>query len=181
MRLDRSLRLGLVGFALVLAACGSAASASSAPSAAASTAPSAAPSAAASAGSVLATGALASVELHGGECVAAATCDTVITLDADGRIHLAAKPPNALGQTDPAKVQALQETIAATDFAALRKPAFSGSCPTAYDGQELVFEFTTAHGTERLASCESALDFNAPLFKALTAALGQASPIGATK
>ena len=65
------------------------------------------------------------------------------------------------------------------DFGALRKPAFSGQCPTAYDGQELVFEFTTATGTERVASCESALDYRAPLFRALAAALGTASPFKA--
>jgi hypothetical protein len=174
-----SLRVLLLGLALVVVgACSSASSASSAASAAPSPAASSAPSSAVSgAGS----GALAVVELRGGECVAAATCDTVITLDADGRIHLAAKPPNDLGTTSPAQVQALETAIAAADFAALRKPAFSGTCPTAYDGQELIFTFTTANGSERLASCESTLDYSAPVFKALAAALGTNSPMGSAQ
>ena len=185
------LRVLLLGFVLVVGACSSASSASSAastaPSPAASSDPSSAASSAASsatssapssAASVASSGALAIVELRGGECVAAATCGTVITLDADGRIHLAAKPPNDLGTATSAQVQALETAIAAADFAALRKPAFSGTCPTAHDGQELIFTFTTANGSERLASCETALDYSAPVFKALAAALGANSPMG---
>jgi hypothetical protein len=183
MNLDRTLRLGVAALALIVAGCSAASSAPSpVASAEASSAPSAAASAAPStAASVAASGALASVQLRGGECAAAATCDTIITLDADGRIHLAAKPPNDLGTASAGQLKALQDAIDATDFNALRKPAFSGTCPTAYDGQELVFEFTTAHGVERLASCESVLDYNAPVFKAFVAALGDASPLNATK
>ncbi|MFN8629837.1 MAG: hypothetical protein U0838_05785 [Chloroflexota bacterium] len=76
----------------------------------------------------------------------AAICDTLITLDASGRIHLSAKPPNDLGTASAAQLKALQDAIDTTDFAALRRPVFSGTCPTAYDGQELIFSFTTAHG-----------------------------------
>jgi hypothetical protein len=170
-----SLRLGLLAIALVASACSSASSvASPASSAAASAAPSAAASAAAS---IDPSGALATVELRGGECAAPATCDTVITLDASGRIHLNAKPPNDLGTASASELKALQDAIDSTDFDALRNPAFTGTCPTAYDGQELLFSFTTAHGVERLESCKSALDYNAPVFKALTAALGTNSPM----
>lgn len=176
----------VVGLVLAsVAACGSAASpaSSGAPSGAASAGASSGPSAAASAAAstvIGGSGALASVELRGGECISG-ICATVITLDADGRIHLAAKPPNDLGTATAAQVKALQDAIDATDFGALRKPAFRGTCPTAYDGQELIFQFTTAHGAERLASCESTLDFNAPVFKALVAALGDSSPLNAVK
>jgi hypothetical protein len=121
---------------------------------------------------------IASVESRGGLCPAA-TCDQTLFLDRDGRIHVSAKPPNDVGTATSAEVQTLEAAIAATDFAALRRPAFSGECPTAYDGQELVFEFTTAAGTERLASCDSMLDYHAPVFRALAAALGPASPFGA--
>lgn len=157
--------------ALVAAGCSAA---SSAASPAASAAASAA--AASAAASIDPSGALVTVELRGGECVAA-ICDTLITLDASGRIHLSAKPPNDLGTASAAQLKALQDAIDTTDFAALRRPVFSGTCPTAYDGQELIFSFTTAHGVERLASCQTALDYNAPVFKALSAAMGTASPL----
>ena len=159
-------RLGLLAIVLLLAACASPGAPSTGPAASASN-PAATP---------VPSGTLASVEQRGGECPAA-TCGTTVYLDFDGRIHVAAKPPNDLGTATAAQVQALQVAIAATDFNALRKPAFSGTCPTAYDGQELAFTFTTATGTQRLAACESALDYSGPLFKALAAALGSASPI----
>jgi hypothetical protein len=176
MNIDRSLRGGLLAVALIVSGCSPAGSA-------ASTAASASPartatSSSAAVHSPVPSGLLASVEQRGGECPAA-TCATTIYLDFDGRIHVAAKPPNDLGTATAEQVNALEAAIAATDFGALRKPAFSGQCPTAYDGQELVFEFTTATGTERVASCESALDYRAPLFSALAAALGTASPFKA--
>lgn len=122
-------------------------------------------------------GMLASVERRGGLCPDGA-CDRTVTLDRDGRIRVSGQPPEDLGVVPEAHLRALGAAIAATDFAALRRPAFSGVCPTAYDGQELVFTFATEHGAERLASCETALDLTAPLFRALDAALGEASPIG---
>jgi hypothetical protein len=123
------------------------------------------------------TGPLASVEARGGLCPAA-ICDQTLSLERDGRVHDSARPPNEVGTATAAQVRAVEAAIAATDFAALRQPAFSGLCPTAYDGQELIFEFATAAGTERLSSCEAALDDGDPLFRALAAALGGASPFG---
>lgn len=119
---------------------------------------------------------LASVERRGGLCPDGA-CDRTVTLGRDGRIRVSGQPPEDLGVVPEAHLRALGAAIAATDFAALRRPAFSGICPTAYDGQELVFTFVTEHGAEHLASCETALDLGAPLFRALDAALGEASPI----
>jgi len=172
MNVDRFLRRGLFAVALIVAGCSSPGSAASPATAGSAPAPTSSPAAA----SPVPSGTLASVEQRGGECPAA-TCDTTVYLDFDGRIHVSAKPPNDLGTATSAQVQALEAAIAATDFNELRRPAFSGQCPTAYDGQELVFTFTTATGTQRLAACESVLDYSGPLFRALTAALGSASPI----
>jgi hypothetical protein len=146
---------------------------------------SAAPSAPASvvvssAATPLPSGLLASVEQRGGECPAGA-CDSTVYLDVDGRIHVSAKPPNDVGIATPEQIGALRAAIAATDFGALRRPAFSGQCPTAYDGSELVFTFATTTGAERLASCESALDLSGPLFQALAAALGAAAPFAVAR
>ena len=162
-------RLGLLAAVLLLADCASLGTPAS------SGAPASSSGASSAATSHAPSDLLASVEQRGGECPAA-TCDTTIYLDFDGRIHVSAKPPNDLGTATPAQVSALVAAIAATDFTALRKPAFTGQCPTAFDGRELVFVFTTATGTERLAACESTLDYGAPLFKALVASLGTAAP-----
>ena len=45
-------------------------------------------------------------------------------------------------------------------------------CPTAYDGQELVFEFGAPAGVERVESCMVDIDWSAPLFVAVRAAVG---------
>jgi hypothetical protein len=49
----------------------------------------------------------------------------------------------------------------------MRAKPFTGTCPTAFDGQEVIFTFTLATGDIRLASCESDLDPDHELFRAL--------------
>ncbi len=127
----------------------------------------------------LASGPLVSVELRGGECVNG-PCGTTVILDRDGRVHAAAKPPNELGTVPAAQVVAIDAAIRNTDFAALRSHRFTGECPTAFDGQEIVYEFTTATGTERIASCEVDIDDGLPLFVAVSTALGPFVPLPTT-
>jgi hypothetical protein len=124
-------------------------------------------------------GPLVTVTTHGGEC-ATAPCDQTIYLEQDGRVHVAAKPPNDLGTVPAAQMAAITEAISATDLAKLRAPAFTGQCPTVVDGQELIFEFATAGGTQRISSCQVAIDWGSPLFVAIGAALGQWVPLPTT-
>jgi len=63
--------------------------------------------------------------------------------------------------------------VAATDFAALKSHPFTGECPVAFDGEELVFEFAIGTGSQRIASCEVEIDWGHPLFIAVGAALGE--------
>lgn len=119
----------------------------------------------------LATGPLVTVETRGGLC-ADGPCGTTIVIERDGRVHQAAKPPNDLGTVPPAVLATLDAAIRITDYAALRSHAFTGQCPTAYDGQEIVFEFGAPSGGERIATCEVEVDFGSPLFRAVSTALG---------
>ena len=118
-----------------------------------------------------AAGALVTVELRGGNCVGG-PCDTVVILDRDGRVHSAAKPPNDLGVVPAAQLRTLQTLITASDFSAIKGQPFTGQCPTAFDGQEVVMEFDTKAGVQRIASCQVDVDWGHPLFVALSAALG---------
>ena len=129
--------------------------------------------------SPVATGSLVTVELRGGECVAA-TCDTTVILERDGRVHQAAKPPNDLGTVPPAALAALDTAIRATDFAALRTHPLTGECPTAFDGQEVIFEFGAPSGVQRISTCEVAVDWGLPLFVAVSTALGPFIPLPTT-
>ncbi len=122
-------------------------------------------------GSTVTPGPLVTVEMRGGECPAGA-CGTTVYLERDGRVHQAAKPPNDLGVVPPAEVAAVATAIASTDFAALRRRLFTGQCPTAFDGREIIFEFGAPGGVERVSTCEVDVDFGLPLFVAVSTALG---------
>ena len=110
------------------------------------------------------------VTTRGGECFDG-PCGSVIVIGHDGAVHEAAKPPNDLGTVPPELVSALETAIRTTDFDAIRSVAFSGDCPTAFDGQEVIYEFGGPGGPERVASCETAIDPDEPVFVATTAAL----------
>lgn len=118
-----------------------------------------------------AAGPLVTVTTRGGECPEG-PCGQSIVLERDGRVHEAAKPPNDLGAVPAAQVAAIDAAIRATDFAGLRSHPFTGECPTAFDGQEVIFEFAAPSGIERIATCEVEVDFGMPLFVVLGTALG---------
>ena len=122
------------------------------------------------------TGPLVTVETRGGECFAA-PCGSTVIVERDGRVHSAAKPPNDLGTVPPDALAALDAAIRTTDYTILRGRPFTGECPTAFDGQELVFEFGAPGGTQRIASCEVDIDFGHPLFVAVSTALGPFVPV----
>ncbi len=125
------------------------------------------------------TGPLVTVQMRGGMCVDG-PCDSSVILERDGRVHGAAKPPNDLGVANPASMASLNAAIAATDFAALKSKPFTGECPIAFDGQELIFEFATLGGSQRVASCEVDIDWGHPLFIAVAGALGEWIPLPLT-
>jgi hypothetical protein len=125
------------------------------------------------------TGPLLTVETRGGECFAA-PCGSTIVVERDGRVHEAAKPPNDLGQVPPDKLATLDTAIRTTDFAALKGRPFIGECPTAFDGQEFVFEFGAPGGPQRLATCEIEVDYGSPLFVAVGGAIAEFVPIPVT-
>ena len=123
-----------------------------------------------------AAGTLVTVETRGGLC-ADGPCGTTIIIERDGRVRQAAKPPNELGIVPPAALAALDDAIRTADFAALRSRPFTGECPTAFDGQEIVFDFRAPGGVERIATCEVDVDFGSPLFRAVSTALGTFLPL----
>lgn len=123
-----------------------------------------------------ATGVLLTVATRGGHC-ADGPCGTTVVIDRDGRVHFAAKPPNELGTLSPELLAELDAAIATTDWAELVSHRFTGECPTAYDGQEVVFEFATADGVQQIASCEVEVDYELPLFAAVAEAVGGFMPL----
>ncbi len=115
-------------------------------------------------------GPLLTLSMRGGMCPGG-SCDTMYYVEHDGRVHLAAKPPNELGYVGEQELATLQAAIAAADYDEIRSHPFSGTCPTAFDGQELVLEFDSPGGPQTIASCEVAIDWGSPLFAAVAQAL----------
>ena len=120
-------------------------------------------------------GPLVTVEATGGHC-REGTCRSVVAIEADGRVHQTEPAQTEIHQVTSESIDVLRAAIDATDFAAIRSRPFTGECPTAFDGQELVYTVATAHGRERIASCDVEVDPQAPLFTAIHAILGASVP-----
>ena len=128
---------------------------------------------------VVPTTPLLTVESRGGECLDG-PCGSTVVVQRDGTVHSADKPPNELGTIPANQMAALESAIKLTDFALLKSRPFTGECPTAFDGQEFIFEFAAPGGTERIATCEVDVDYASPLFAAVSIALGPFVPLPTT-
>jgi hypothetical protein len=119
---------------------------------------------------VPARGPLVTVTVHGGECPEGA-CGGTTVIERNGRVHQTAPVAAELGALDPNVLTALDAAVNTTDFDAIRARPFTGECPVAFDGQEFIYEFGAPGRTERIATCETEVDPNDPLFVAISAAL----------
>ena len=88
----------------------------------------------------------------------------------NGQVHQVEPAPADLGEVPPELLTALDALIKTTDFATIRADAFTGECPVNFDGQEVIYEFGAPGGVERIASCETEVDPDHPLFAAVDAA-----------
>ena len=108
-------------------------------------------------------GTLVVVETRGGECINP-PCGSRIAIESDGRVHQLAPIEAELG-TVPADVLArLSSAIRGADYQAIKSRPFTGECPVNFDGQEIIYEFSTLAGVETIASCTIEVDPDAPPF-----------------
>jgi hypothetical protein len=123
------------------------------------------------------TGPLVTVTTRGGECVNG-PCGSTIVIERNGRVHQTAPASAELGALPANALTALDAAVRSADFESVRTRKFTGECPTAYDGQEVIYEFGAPGGVQRIASCETEIDPNHPLFVAVKAALdGATAPV----
>ena len=118
----------------------------------------------------VAAGPLVTVTTRGGECVDG-PCGGTTVIERDGRIHQTVPTAADLGQVPPDVLTALDAAIKTTDFDVVRARPFTGECPVNFDGQEQIFEFGAPGGAERIATCETEIDPDHPLFLSVTKAL----------
>lgn len=119
-------------------------------------------------------GPLVTVTTRGGECMDG-PCGSTIVIERDGRIHQTAPAVAVIGLLPSDVLSALDASVRAADFGVIRSRPFTGECPVAFDGQEIVYEFGAPRGVERIASCETEIDPDNPVFAATTAALAVVS------
>jgi hypothetical protein len=113
---------------------------------------------------------------HGGPCADGRECAVQTDVLADGSlIHRLSFGSVTTYQVDTDRVQQLIGLITATDFTTLRSQPFTGTCPTASDGTERLYTFTTAVGPETLAGCEVEIDHIASLIALVDEIVGLAS------
>lgn len=108
---------------------------------------------------------LVTIQWHGGLCPEG-ECSRMMVIRTDGVIEDANLGEGSV-RADPAAFTRLRATISETDLRSLAGKPFTGTCPTAFDGQEVVFTFRVPSGDFRLASCEVELNPEHPLFQAI--------------
>lgn len=120
-------------------------------------------------------GRLVTVEAHGGRCPEG-ECRTVFAIESDGLVHQLEPDEAEIHRVTDQTIDAYRAALSVTDFNAIRSRPFTGDCPTAFDGMELIYTFATPAGPERIASCDVEIDRQAPLFVAVDAILGANVP-----
>jgi hypothetical protein len=118
----------------------------------------------------LGNGPLVSVTVRGGECPEG-PCGSTTVIERDGRVHQTAPVVAEMGALSGDLFTALETAVRTTDFDVVRARPFTGECPVNFDGQETIFEFGAPGGIQRIATCETDVDPNHPLFMAVTAAI----------
>jgi hypothetical protein len=113
---------------------------------------------------------LLSVETRGGECPDGA-CDSLIAIGRDGSVRQVRPTAKDLGTIPGAELDALAVEVQRANFPFIESRLFTGECPTAFDGQEVIYTFHLPTGDEAIATCTVAIDPNHPLFLAVGAAM----------
>ena len=117
---------------------------------------------------------LASVSATGGLCPDAA-CGSVFTVHGDGTWTQTGGQVDQGGTLSAQTLTYLVEATASTTI--LSAPAFTGTCPIAYDGVELVYAWTSPDGqSHEVSSCDKAIPPDDPLVVALAAVEAQQAP-----
>lgn len=111
---------------------------------------------------------IVSIKAHGGLCPYG-ECSAQQEIFKDGIYKLIdGTGHEKKASIDQGDTRRLVDLIEKTDFQQIKSHPFKEICPTAYDGQEVLYSFYTSHGVEEIGSCQYQIDENDPLFKELS-------------
>lgn len=107
------------------------------------------------------------IRASGGMCPDG-VCGTETVLRLDGRFtRTIGKAAPTEGRIDAALAAAVAKETTSANFTQLKAKPFTGLCPTAYDGSEFSYTFSTHRGDEEIGSCKVDIDWKHPLFAAV--------------
>ncbi|GIK67280.1 MAG: hypothetical protein BroJett018_50740 [Chloroflexota bacterium] len=109
------------------------------------------------------------IEMTGGLCEYGGCYNQAIVYPAGIVIIFAGSGDRYVLEIDPELVTEAQDAIAEVDIADLRAVPFTGTCPTAHDGQEIHYTFERLEVRETISTCEYAIDPNQPPFPSIQA------------
>jgi hypothetical protein len=94
-------------------------------------------------------------------------CLHILVIERDGRVHQREPSVANLGTIPAEQLRGLDAAIRATDFGAMRLRRAKEDCPATGARDELIYEFGTPAGIERVSSCETEFDPQHPAFAAV--------------
>lgn len=100
-------------------------------------------------------------ESRGGLCVTGSMCESSTIVMSDGAWTRVTNGDVRTGTVRAERVAALTDAVEATGLASA--PPFTGTCPIAYDGQEIVLTWLDDGEPVTVASCEREFDPDDPL------------------
>jgi hypothetical protein len=120
---------------------------------------------------------LLKIEYRGGLCHYG-ECYAYIAIYKDGTVIHADQPNvETKSQLDSALIADLTTLIENANYAALRAVEFTGLCPTAVDGTEIIYTFYPHGKLEAISTCQFEIDFKQPLFSKLNELLPRISTV----
>jgi len=106
---------------------------------------------------------LLKVEDKGGQCSYGACYSQIFINNNGSYLYKEGNGDELKGAFSKNEIDELGKLIKEANFNFIKSKKFTGLCPTAYDGSELIYTFYPQN--EIISSCEFEIDENSPLFK----------------
>ncbi|MFA6030078.1 MAG: hypothetical protein WC969_09510 [Elusimicrobiota bacterium] len=95
-------------------------------------------------------------------------CSSEVVIGRDGRwVWKDGRSALREGRLSARELSSLKAAVRKTDFEAVMARRFSGTCPTAFDGQERTYAFNAPQGAVAIPSCTYDVDPALPVFRLL--------------
>lgn len=96
------------------------------------------------------------------------SCLVRLTIQNDGLYQLTeGSTTKRASRITRGELETIKRAINEANFMTVKQQHFTGTCPTEYDGREVIYSFQTATGAERISSCQYVIDQTSEPFKSV--------------